>query len=165
MPFKPMKAERRPKSDKSHLEQVKDWLEENVEVYPEPKKITLSNFVVDWSDFSGEFDASFDSTALTSPLRLSLDQQSGKMKFSVPIFHSPLGAPASYGAISFIGKTESVIIKALQDTFPRLRPAGVNRETGIETPYNAFPKERLEKRVLDEVKAKVTKGFVINIKL
>jgi len=150
---------------KLHVEQVNNWLDENVQVYPEPEEVTLSSFVVDWSDFSGKFDVTLDSTALASPLWLSLDKQSGKMKFGVPMFCSPLGAPASYAAISLTEKTNNVIEKALQDTFPQLRPAGVNRKTGIETCYSTPPIQRIEKALFNEVKAKVTKGFTIKIQL
>ena len=47
---------------KKHLKRVKEWLDENVQVFPEPKSVTLFDFTVIWkkNDIRGSFKVSLD---------------------------------------------------------------------------------------------------------
>lgn len=49
---------------KRHIEQVKEWLNENVQVFPEPKSVTLFDFTVNWEEFSGWFPPNRESFSL-----------------------------------------------------------------------------------------------------
>ena len=113
----------------NHIEQVRRWLEKNVQHYPTPRKVTLSAFEADWDELSGSFRVDFDGVQLPDRLKFGLEA-SGKTTFYLPMFVSPLGAPASYGAIEITDKAANAISKGLHDTIPRLKGCGTDRETG-----------------------------------
>jgi len=56
------------------------------------------------------------------------------------MFHSPLGAPASYAAVSMLDETKDAITNAIRMLIPRITPCGLNRVTGQET-YAGTPIE------------------------
>ena len=114
---------------RKHIEQVREWLEKKVQKYPTPCKVTLSEFEVDWDELSGAFSISFDAVPLPKKLKFGVEQ-SGKAVFFLPMFHSPLGAPASYATIEISDKTSRAILKGLHSTIPRVKGYGINRETG-----------------------------------
>lgn len=149
-------------SIKQHIEEVMQWLEENVEVFPEPEKVTLSEFSVNWEDFSGEFRVAFDSVTLSEKLRFGLEV-SGKTRFYLPMFHSPLGAPASYRAVEISDKTQAAILKGLWETIPRVKGAGLDRNTGKEITYHTPPKERIDAEILSAAIRKVNEDYSITI--
>ena len=149
---------------KKHIERVGEWLDENVQVFPEPKTVTLSEFSIDWDEFSGEFRLSLDSVVLTGKLKFGLEA-SGKTTFYMPMFHSPLGAPASYPAIEITDRTRSAILKGLQETFPRLKGAGIDRQSGKQIRYDTPPIERIERAALEQAKRKVSKKYAIVVDL
>ena len=144
----------------SRFERVKDWLEENVQVYPGPELVRLYDFAIDWEDFSGEFRVAFDSVVLSEKLRFSLEA-SGKTTFRLPMFHSPLGVPASYAAIEITEKTHKAILKGLRETVPRVKGAGLDRETGKSVSFHTPPAERIDPTVLRNAKATVTGSYLI----
>ena len=148
----------------SRYERVKDWLEENVQVYPEPELVRLYDFAIDWEDFSGEFRVAFDSVVLSEKLRFSLEA-SGKTTFSLPMFHSPLGVPASYAAIEITEKTHKAILKGLRETVPRVKGAGLDRETGKSVSFHTPPAERIDPAVLRNAKATVTGSYLIIVEV
>ena len=149
-------------SIKKHIEEVRQWLKENVQVFPEPDKVTLSEFLVNWEEFAGEFRVAFDSVVLSEKLRFDLDP-SGKATFYLPMFHSPLGAPASYGAIDISEKTHAAILKGLRQTIPRIKGAGIDRDTGVEITYYTPPSERIGEDALIEERRKVNERYSIEI--
>ncbi len=157
----PSKGER---TLEQHVEQVRQWLENNVQVIAEPKSVILSGFSVDWERFSGDFSVSFDAVAVDERFSFGIDQ-SGKTQLYFPMFNSPLGAPASYAAIKLNDKTETAIIKGLRYTLPRVKAAGIDRKTGKETFYNTPVIERIDKEIFEQTKAKVTSGYSITISL
>jgi hypothetical protein len=55
--------------------------------------------------------------------------ETGWLTFSVPLFHSPLGAPASYAAIELTTNTQSAVTAAVRSLLPRLMPLGINPKT------------------------------------
>jgi len=151
-------------STNSRVEQVTHWLEENVQVVPEPKFVTLSAFSVNWTDFSGEFSVSFDSSALSEKLKFGLEA-SGKTCFQMPMFHSPLGVPASYAAIEITDQTHKAILKGLRETFPRLRGAGLDRKTGKSIACYTPSSERIEAHLLEQARNKVSMDYSITVEL
>jgi len=56
--------------------------------------------------------------------------ESGKVSMGMPMFHSPLGAPCSYGAVDISDAERKCVNHALNYIFPRIKPYGVCRETG-----------------------------------
>jgi len=104
-------------SDKNNgmptIEEVGEWLEENVLVCPEPKIITLSNFRQ--KDLGGEFTLTLDSVTLIDSI--SFDNwplNSSLISIYMPMFHSPLGVPASYAAIEITDNTRKLIVSTLR---------------------------------------------------
>lgn len=59
-------------------------------------------------------------------LRMS---ETGWLTYSVPLFHSPLGAPASYAAIELSAATQSAVYTAVRSLLPQLLPLGINPKT------------------------------------
>lgn len=112
-----------------HLEEVSQWLGENVASYPTPRAVTLSDFEIDWKQMSGRFYVSLDGQRIEDPFRLSLGQN-GWVQFHPPMFTSPLGAPASYRAIELTDDTYAAITSALRSIFPRMKPMGMDAATG-----------------------------------
>jgi hypothetical protein len=145
-------------------EVVTQWLQDNVQVFPEPETVTLSEFSVDWEDFSGDFSVSFDSVKLAKKLSFGLEA-SGKTVFYMPMFHSPLGVPVSYPAIEITDRTKDAILRGLRDTFPRLKGAGLDKETGMEITWHTPPALRIAASALRKAIIKVTEDYSITIKV
>ena len=148
----------------SRFGRLKDWLEENVQIYLEPELVRLYDFAVNWEDFSGEFRVAFDSVVLSEKLRFSLEA-SGKTTFNLPMFHSPLGVPASYSAIEITAKTQKAILEGLRETVPRVKGAGLDRETGKSVSFHTPPAERIDPAVLRNAKATVTGSYSIIVEV
>ena len=55
--------------------------------------------------------------------------ESGRLTFSPPLFHSPLGAPATYIAIELTANTKQAVTAAVQGLLPKLLPLGINPKT------------------------------------
>jgi hypothetical protein len=130
---------------RNHLEQVRQWLKDNVRHYSTPNKVTLYSFDVDWGELSGSFRVLLDDKELSEELTLAIDQ-SGKVNFYLPMFHSPLGAPASYAAIELTEITSRAILEGLRKAIPRIMGCGINRETGKEV----FDYTPVQDRILDK---------------
>lgn len=146
-----------------HLEAVRAWLDENTVTIPEPDTVTLCDFRVDWSEWSGSFRIKFDDAFHKDRFRFSEDG-TGKVRFSLPMFVSPLGAPASYPAIEISERTRKAIHQALDSTFPKITPHGRNRETGIETTIFTPVSDRLTSEELKRVKSLVSSEYFITQK-
>ena len=102
---------------------VNTWLDQHVQRYKTPTSITLSKFEVDWESFEGHFHLELDSLAILQPFTFSPDI-SGKPKFYIPLFHSPLGTPASYSGIELTELIRISIDIYLSKTIPRIGPNG-----------------------------------------
>lgn len=107
----------------SRFEQVRKWLDENVQVYATPHSVKLSGFDVDWNEFKGSFRVQLDEIVLIEKFTFSPDS-SGKPAFYIPMFHSPLGAPCSYAAIELTEFTRLAIEICLKKTIPRIGSSG-----------------------------------------
>ena len=130
-----------------HIKAVWKWLDENVQVFETPQSVTVSNFQIKTSRFSGSFDVHLDDVKLSERFSFGLGAH-GKPDLFFPMFHSPLGAPASYVAIELTPQTTSAIKELLADVLPKMKALGLNRETGeliFHTTHTDFD------RVIDKV--------------
>ena len=139
---------------RTHLEQVSDWLDQNVKHYPSPKKVTLSNFDVDWDELSGTLRIALDDIPLEEEFRFGLEA-SGRVQLYFPMFHSPLGAPASYPKVELTDETRQAILSGLHQTIPRIKPCGIDRETVTEIHTYMPVSERIKD--VDEFSAAIQK--------
>ena len=150
--------------EQSRFEELQIWLEENVVHFFDPKELTLFDFEVNWSNWSGKFKIRFDDFVSESSFGLGTEM-TGVPKFYYPMFTSPLGVPASYAAIEITSNTHNAINEALKRTFPKLKPLGKNRDTGIQIMYNSPIEARLSREVIEETKALVVEGYSITVQL
>lgn len=132
-----------------HVQAVWRWLDEHVLVFDTPRQITLFDLQADPANYRGTFrlqldDTALDATRLDDPFTFSLGQN-GKPCWGPPMFWSPLGAPASYSAVTLTEPTQQAIQQLLERLLPHMRPLGLNRESGILLTYGAS----LEDRMLD----------------
>lgn len=126
-----------PKTRKSHIDQVREWLKENVLTYENVTAVTLYSFDIPDPQtrgvYSGSFKVKFDQQACPLKFTFSIGSDAlGKPLFYAPVFHSPLGAPASYGAVEIPKEAEDAITTALNIIFPSVKPLGLDPETGRE---------------------------------
>jgi hypothetical protein len=133
-----------PPGIREHIEQVRQWLEENVEVYPTPDRVTLSEFKVDWAELEGSFQVSLDDTRLTDRFRFGVAQL-GKPSVYLPMFHSPLGAPVSYATVELTDETSKAILQGLYCAIPPVEACGVDPRTGKQI-WNGMP---IRDRIID----------------
>lgn len=82
----------------NRLKELKLWLAENVIDIPAPQEVTLFDFEINWSKWSGDFKVRFDEFECQDTFGLAMEM-TGFPKFYFPMFTSPLGVPASYRAI------------------------------------------------------------------
>ena len=150
--------------EKNRLKEVRAWLADNVVYIPEPKEVTLFDFEVDWSNWSGEFKIRFDDFVSEDSFGLGMEM-TGVPKFYYPMFTSPLGVPASYAAIEITSNTHNAINEALKRTFPKLKPLGKNRDTGIQIMYNSPMEARLARHEIEETELLVVKGYSVSVLL
>ena len=147
-----------------HIEEVRAWLDENVQVFTEPQSVTLSDFVVDWNEFSGDFRVSLDSSELPDKLHFGLNA-SGKTDFYLPMFHSPLGAPASYAAIELTPKTLEAIRQGLHSTIPHVMGVGTTSETGLKIEAHTSPQLRLSGETLKGAMVRLIEDYTVTMPL
>ena len=150
--------------EKNRLKEVRAWLADNVVYIPEPKEVTLFDFEVNWSNWSGEFKIRFDDFVSEDSFGLGMEM-TGVPKFYYPMFTSPLGVPASYAAIEITSNTHNAINEALKRTFPKLKPLGKNRDTGIQIMYNSPIEARLARHEIEETELLVVKGYSVSVLL
>lgn len=118
-------------------------------VFDTPHQLIVFDIQGDPLKYEGSFrlqldDVVLDATRVEDPFTFSLSQN-GKPSWHSPMFYSPLGAPASYSAVTLSDDTEHAIQQLLERLLPTMRPLGLNRETGILLTYGAA----LEDRMLD----------------
>lgn len=113
---------------RSHVQAVEEWLTKNVRVYPTPSHITLRQIHLDRTKLKGKAELLLGDAETSEELALWMSE-TGWLTFSPPLFHSPLGAPATYGAIELTENTKQAITAAVQGLLPRLIPLGINPKT------------------------------------
>jgi hypothetical protein len=150
--------------ENNRLKEVRAWLADNVVYIPEPKEVTLFDFEVDWSNWSGKFKIRFDDFVNEDSFGLGMEM-TGFPKFYFPMFTSPLGVPASYRAIEITSNTHNAISEALRLTFPKLKPLGKSRDTGIQIMYNSPIEARLSRNEIEETELLVVKGYSVSVLL
>ncbi len=128
----------------TRLELVKVWLEDNVFCPPTPKEIAIYDVNFDWENLSGTFRLLLDNLAIAKPFDVSIDI-AGKVRYVPPMFHSPLGAPASYAAVHLDSATSAATLRALESAFPRIRGYGLYEALGLEI----WSDSSLEDRIID----------------
>lgn len=115
-------------SQREHIQAVREWLQKNVRAYSTPSTITLRQIRLDRKELRGEALLLIGDALPGEELTLWMSE-SGRLTFSPPLFHSPLGAPATYGAIELTKNTEQAVAAAVQGLLPRLLPLGINPKT------------------------------------
>ena len=117
-----------PQSRRDHVQAVMEWLQRNVRVYPTPTSITLRQIRLDRKELRGEAVLLVGDAQPGEELSLWMSE-TGWLTFSPPLFHSPLGAPATYGAIELTRTTEDAVTAAVRSLLPRLMPLGIHPKT------------------------------------
>lgn len=149
---------------KQQIKAVHAWLDKHVRVFAEPESVTLSDFTVNWADFSGSFRVTLDAEELPAKLRFALET-SGETKFHLPMFHSPLGAPASYAALDLTPKTLAAIKQGLHLAIPRVMAAGSDKVTGQKIAFDAPLQQRISDEALKSAMARIIKDYTISVTL
>jgi ADP-ribosyl-[dinitrogen reductase] hydrolase len=111
-----------------HIEKVSKWVDQNVRTYHAQKKIILCDFDVDWEDMTGSFQVIFDDEACSDRFKFSYKIH-GRVGYSMPMFVSPLGAPASYSAIELNREADVAICRGLGQVLPEIKAFGFDKET------------------------------------
>lgn len=143
---------------------LEGWLESNVTHHPEPKNVTLSEFEVDWAELSGSFVLALDSLRIEPKIRFSLDIN-GRMRFWMPMHHSPMGVPASYAMFELTDTTNNAIERALKEVFGRFRPLGLNKDINqLITGITPILDRVLEDNPLELIRERLSAGnFLISL--
>jgi hypothetical protein len=115
-------------SHRDHIQAVMEWLEKNVRVYPTPSRISIRQIRLDSNTLRGQALLFVGDELTGEELTLRMGD-AGWLTFTPPLFHSPLGAPATYGAIELTDKTKQAVAAAVQGLLPRLLPFGIDPKT------------------------------------
>ena len=112
-----------------HIQAVNKWLDDNVLVCETPTAVDISDFQLRPDSFSGSFQVALDGVKLSDRFSFGLGGN-GKPDLFFPMFHSPLGAPASYAAVELTSETALAIKRLLESALPKMKALGYNRATG-----------------------------------
>jgi hypothetical protein len=97
----------------------------------------------------------FDGVLIGDRFKLSLGD-TGRLQFAMPMYHSPLGAPASYAAVEFTDDTRNAINDALSLLMPKFSGFGLHPLTR-EFIHQSTP---LVDRVMDQEGLEVSKRLL-----
>jgi len=114
----------RPVEGSSHLEAVMRWLDENQIHLDQPNSVTVKDFVVETEDH-----ASFTLVLDDKPYPERFECDTGLVEFDplrLPIYCSPLGAPASYPVYDLTTATYCAVNNSLRQANKALNKAGIN---------------------------------------
>ena len=114
----------RPVEGSSHLEAVMRWLVENQIHLDQPNSVTVKDFVVETEDH-----ACFTLVLDDKPYPERFECDTSLVEFDplrLPIYCSPLGAPASYPVYDLTTATYCAVNNALRQANKALNKAGVN---------------------------------------
>jgi hypothetical protein len=141
-----------------HVRKVHQWVAENVQKFSTPKTLIINQIEFDWKDFCGSFALTLDQTAIKERFSISLGID-GRYTFSGPLFVSPLGAPASFGAIELSDETEIAITKALNQFFPKMLAFGLHPDTQKSIDRSTPIQERvLDHQAIERCQKQITSG-------
>ncbi|MGE3333796.1 MAG: hypothetical protein AB7I36_09145 [Rhodospirillaceae bacterium] len=107
--------------------EVQAWLEKNTYKPPQPCTVTLHGFEVNWERMHGTFLASFGDGSAAQAFSFSMGGAAGETEIFLPMFHSPLGVPASYPAIDLNEDMRADIFAAVRRLFPKVMAFGLDR--------------------------------------
>lgn len=149
---------------KKQIKAVHAWLDKHVRVFEEPESVTLSDFTVNWDEFSGNFRVTLDTVELPTKLRFGL-ATNGETKLHLPMFHSPLGAPSSYAALDLTPKTLAAIKQGLHQAIPRVMAAGSNKVTGQNIAFDTPARLRISPEALKSAMARIIQDYSVSVAL
>lgn len=110
--------------------QLRAWLRENVVVPKTPAEISVSDIEFDWNRMTGAFALALDGEKLEERFYLGIEI-TGRVRHYAPMFHSPLGVPASYAAVELDELTDAAIQRALDSIFPKVRAYGWHKDIDV----------------------------------
>ena len=87
----------------------------------------------------------------------------GKFEISPPFYISPLGVPASYPKIELTEETTDSVTMIINDFFPKMKPLGLDGQTGRMIDRNTPINDRITER--GDVDLKMNKFFSNGFKL
>jgi len=137
-------------------QEVAEWVAEHRTTCAPERTVTLRDirFGLDGKP-RGECVVEFDGIPAADPISFCYDE-CGRIEWGLPMFHSPLGVPASYGAYLLTRAATDAIDAAFASVFPKIRGWGINRETGEpvhggtplgERAYSPEDMDELERRL------------------
>ncbi len=132
------------RSTRDHINAVHKWVKENTRVYSTPSHITLHNIRLNRQTLNGTAELLVGDQATGETISLDVEI-TGWLKYYLPMFNSPLGAPASYSAIELTESTEQAISFAVRNLLPQLLPLGLH-PTSSEWVTTSTP---IEERIRD----------------
>jgi len=142
------------------IQKLDDWLEDNVFEVMHPSKLVLYGFKFDWSTFTGSFFMEVEGKPLDYLFELYVELN-GLMHFREPIFHSPLGVPASYSAINIDSETKLAISDVVSNFFPKFRAYGFHKDLNKMIDSSSSTGERvIDQNNLDEFKSKLAQSIL-----
>jgi hypothetical protein len=136
-------ADEIPDDIKQHLVEIRAWLDENVTVYDDVQTVTLHNFEIDWEKLNGSFRIIVNEKDCEMPFRFACLTATGKPEVYRPMFHSPLGAPASYAAVDISERIIDRMISTIAKFMPSIKPLGLDKESGKILTFQTPQHERL----------------------
>jgi hypothetical protein len=145
------------------IEMLRKWLKERVTCYPTPKKVTLSEFEIDWGELSGSFRVDFDRVQVRKRFGFFV-QYTDRPLLSIPLVHCPCGLPYSCSEIEITSETKTAILEGLHHTMPPIRPWGIDPETGKEIHRDTPFSERIIDLIqFEAAKQQVNSGYSISV--
>ncbi len=142
------------------------WLEEH-ETRCEPKhSCTIKDIDFNWRTLTGTCTVEFDNIPCPDQTKISY-QINGKIMYSFPCIHSPLGVPCSYNAYSLSSEARASLMQALETAFPPLRAYGRQKDSGVIINALTPKSDRLPSNgAFDEIKQRLTEpDFEITINI
>jgi len=91
----------------------------------------------------------------------------GQYEIYPPLFVSPMGVPASYPSIELTDETKIMIEELLNNFFPKVKPLGIDRETGeFITRNTPMVKRLIDIDSLESIKEEVMEeGFQLKFEV
>jgi hypothetical protein len=120
----------------ARLEKLQKWLKDNVMSPSTPKVIILSDFEFNIKDFKGSFKLILDSDAVKERFCFGVEID-GRYEISPPFQISPLGVPSSFPKIELTDETNERIERLINDFFPRIKPLGIDKKSGLMIDRNS----------------------------
>jgi hypothetical protein len=136
------------------------WLQDNVLEVRQPSKLVLCGFKFNWSSFTGSFSMEVEGKLLDYLFELYVGLN-GFMHFREPVFHSPLGVPASYSAINIDSETKLAISDVVSNFFPKFRAYGFHKDLNKMIDSSSSMEERvIDQNKLTDFKSKLSQSIL-----